>query len=93
MILKIFMELLSTPEKLKEFLTSYNLSTPPICCDTSCNLQLYRKGKSQITYRCNKCTKKRGIFTSETFKNMKISLQVLCRRLPVRRECSNRERD
>ena len=74
MILKIFMELLSTPEKLKEFLTSYNLSTPPICCDTSCNLQLYRKGKSQITYRCNKCTKKRSIFTSEKFKNMKISL-------------------
>ena len=60
MILKIFMELLSTPEKLKEFLTSYNLSTPPICCDTSCNLQLYRKGKSQITYRCNKCTKKKA---------------------------------
>ena len=77
MILKIFMELLSIPEKLKEFLTNYNLSTPPIRCDASCNLQLYRNGKSQITYRCNKCTKKRSIFKTETFKNMKISLYVL----------------
>ena len=77
MILKCFMEPLSTPEKLKEFLTNYNLSTSPICCDASCNLQLYRKGKSQITYRCNKCTKNRGIFKSEMFKNMKISLYDL----------------
>ena len=74
MILKTFIELVNTPEKLKEFLMNYRLCTPPGCCDVSCKLRVYRKGISKLIYRRNKCTKKTGIFKNETFKNIKISL-------------------